>query len=293
MNSHSLDDLFSTALEDLDVSERQKAVLRASLTLFARQGFDRTSTKDIATLAYVSQGTVYKRYATKRDILHALLTPFIQGVIPRVSDEFRSAISAHRPPDFSAFLTMAVQNRLAFILSNERLIRIVITELFTDGRVAEELSAKIAEELSRIGQDMAPLFAYYQREGQLVDWPTERILRYLISTVAGYVVPHMIMDRATADHTTTNQAASNSMPARETPDQVAMNSAAAAQVPARAATNRAVTDRETPNRTTPNNATLNGMTGNVKKPIFDIDSITQEIVVFLVRGLAPESHTTL
>ena len=68
MQPHNLTDLFSSSLAESQLSAKQQAVLKASLNLFSEQGFDRTSTKDIAQLAGVSEGTVYKQFKTKEGV---------------------------------------------------------------------------------------------------------------------------------------------------------------------------------------------------------------------------------
>ena len=48
MHTRNITDLFSASLAKSNLSAKQQAVLKASLALFASQGFDRTSTKEIA-----------------------------------------------------------------------------------------------------------------------------------------------------------------------------------------------------------------------------------------------------
>ena len=50
------------------ISEKQKAVLNSATVLFSERGFYNTSTKDIARMAKVSEGTVYKHFKTKNEL---------------------------------------------------------------------------------------------------------------------------------------------------------------------------------------------------------------------------------
>ena len=56
MKPHNITDLFSASLADSQLSTKQQAVLKASLKLFSEQGYDRTSTQEIARVAQVSEG---------------------------------------------------------------------------------------------------------------------------------------------------------------------------------------------------------------------------------------------
>ncbi|HUT75585.1 MAG TPA: helix-turn-helix domain-containing protein [Armatimonadota bacterium] len=47
--------------------------MEAAIRLFARQGFARTTTKELAREAGISEGTIYKHFAGKQDILFAFI----------------------------------------------------------------------------------------------------------------------------------------------------------------------------------------------------------------------------
>ena len=49
----------------LDGEERRKAIVEAALPLFARKGFARTTTKEIAEAAQVSEALLFKHFASK------------------------------------------------------------------------------------------------------------------------------------------------------------------------------------------------------------------------------------
>ena len=44
-------------------------ILQAALHLFARQGYDGTTTKDLANAANVAEGTLFRHFANKKAIL--------------------------------------------------------------------------------------------------------------------------------------------------------------------------------------------------------------------------------
>ncbi|TLF39323.1 TetR/AcrR family transcriptional regulator [Lacticaseibacillus zeae] len=186
MQPHNLTDLFSSSLAESQLSAKQQAVLKASLSLFSEKGFDRTSTKDIAHLAGVSEGTVYKQFKTKESIRQALLAPLIQQVIPSAFTEFIHEIGEQHLPDLHTFLTFIVHNRMAFAIANQAQLRILAATLLQDAA----LSHALAEKFQKQFMDKAiHLLAVYQQEGALVDWPLTRILRYIFGTILSYLLP--------------------------------------------------------------------------------------------------------
>ncbi len=52
---------------------RRGQILAAAITLFTRRGFARTTTKEIAAEAGVAEGTIYKYFASKQDLLFSFL----------------------------------------------------------------------------------------------------------------------------------------------------------------------------------------------------------------------------
>lgn len=56
-----------------DAEERKKEILDAAEVLFARKGFDETSTGDILEAVGIARGTLYYHFASKEDILDAVI----------------------------------------------------------------------------------------------------------------------------------------------------------------------------------------------------------------------------
>lgn len=180
--------LFAESLNELELTTKQKSVLRASLTLFSAKGFDGTSTKDIAQMAGVSEGTVYKQFKTKEGILNAVLGPFVQQVAPKVAGEFLDTFANTNYPSAQAFLTEIVKDRLTFFSNNKMQLKILAQELLSNPALTQQL---VDEVLGRIMTRLTTTIHFYQEKGQLVNWQPSRIVRYFISTMFGYVVPSL------------------------------------------------------------------------------------------------------
>ena len=48
-------------------------MIESALILFSEQGYDKTSTSDIAKKAGVAEGTVYKQFKNKKALLYAAI----------------------------------------------------------------------------------------------------------------------------------------------------------------------------------------------------------------------------
>ncbi|EAD5296161.1 helix-turn-helix transcriptional regulator, partial [Listeria monocytogenes] len=69
--------------KETKMSEKQRRIVAASIELFAEKGYAGTSTNEIAKKAGVAEGTIFRHYKTKKDLLMAITMPtLIGGVIP-------------------------------------------------------------------------------------------------------------------------------------------------------------------------------------------------------------------
>lgn len=186
MTINNIQALFAESLNELELTDKQKAVLRASLTLFSEKGFNNTSTSDIAQMAGVSEGTVYKQFKTKEGILAAIIGPFIQRVVPKAAHEFTEAVITPPYPDFSRFLETVIKNRMDFAVDNMPQLRIVLQEAITNQEMLTGLGHLLD---SLISGPLGTAFRHYQKSGELIKWPLIRIARYLVTTIMGYILP--------------------------------------------------------------------------------------------------------
>jgi AcrR family transcriptional regulator len=99
---------------------RQK-ILDAALKLFSAKSFNGTTTKEIAAAAGVAEGTIFRYFETKKDILLSLAGPI---VIESLNDFFQQLKGA----DDETFLRALLKNRLQLVIENIELIRVVIYE---------------------------------------------------------------------------------------------------------------------------------------------------------------------
>ncbi|KRN21879.1 TetR/AcrR family transcriptional regulator [Lacticaseibacillus camelliae] len=132
MQVNSVETLLANSLAQSDLSEKQQNVLKACLKLFSEQGYDRTTTADIANLAGVSEGTVYKHFKNKREILDALLEPLKASVLPAVADEFVAETAKQHFDSLEAALRFLVSDRMRFVLDNRLIIRVFLQEVLVN-----------------------------------------------------------------------------------------------------------------------------------------------------------------
>ena len=76
-----------------DHGDKRRAILKASARVFARNGFDRASTQEIAGEAGVSKALLYHYYANKEELLVAIIREHLEELVTAISaaDDVRLA----------------------------------------------------------------------------------------------------------------------------------------------------------------------------------------------------------
>lgn len=170
--------------ENRNLTEKQKQILEASLSLFAEKGFANTTTADIAQRAGVAEGTVYKRYANKQELLRAIIQPFLAVVLPRMATEF-GAERVNLPFNtLRDFLTSVVTDRMHFVMANISVIKVLFEALMYN----VELRNKFKDVATKaIGQIFTPAVTRLKEQHLVADIPNDMVYQLVISTFLGAV----------------------------------------------------------------------------------------------------------
>jgi len=103
-------------------AERRQQILEAALDLFPRQGFHRTSTRQIAQAAGVAEGTIFNYFPTKRDLLVAVMSQI-------VDDYFGEDLEAMPRAGTLELLRETFRSRLEMGWRHADRIRFLLSEL--------------------------------------------------------------------------------------------------------------------------------------------------------------------
>jgi AcrR family transcriptional regulator len=101
---------------------RRDDLLAISARLFAEHGYDRTTMREIAAEAGIQAASLYHHFATKDEILHAVIRDFLLGL----PSAYRDIIAENPGPDRVIRVFVAFALRIA--LENSTLLSIVIRE---------------------------------------------------------------------------------------------------------------------------------------------------------------------
>ena len=188
----SLEQKYAQTLENSNLSLKQRQVLLSSLKLFSEIGFENTTASLISKEAGVSEGTVFTYFKTKEGILEAILSTFLEQVIPDVIADFSKKKFTANQETFSVFLRSIVRDRLVFIQKNQMQVKILLSRSFIDKNISDQLGNVI---IHSIIKPISPVLNQFKENGVIRDWSNERIVRYILALSLSYVIPMMLNDK--------------------------------------------------------------------------------------------------
>ena len=145
--------LFESILEQWATkkkTKKQEAIVEAAIKLFAEKGYANTSTAEIAKVAEVSEGTIFKHYRTKDHLLLSVMLPFIKENFPTLAQEVLKETLTEQTRTFEEFLKGFLRNRVDFVKANKEIFQVVIKELIYRDDFKNELVSYIAKQAPSI-----------------------------------------------------------------------------------------------------------------------------------------------
>lgn len=130
-------------LQEQEMPKGKRNSLLAALDLFARYGYDGTSTAQVAEAAGVSQATIFKYFKTKQDLLKAIIKPVLENFFPVYRDDLLAELAQYN--SLEKLVHFLVQNRYRFMVENGDAAMILLMEVLTNEEVRQLFIATISD----------------------------------------------------------------------------------------------------------------------------------------------------
>lgn len=184
------DSVFDELLKDDELTEKQKKIILAAIESFSEKGYAATSTSEIAKKAGVAEGTIFRHYKTKKDLLLGIVAPMLSKIIAPIIIKDLYKVLDHKYEYFEDFLRAMMKNRIIFIKNNMPLFKILIQEIPFHPELKEYFKENIAKEV--IGR-FYKLVEYYQQKGQIIEVPPYSIIRMTLSILFGFILTRYLL----------------------------------------------------------------------------------------------------
>jgi AcrR family transcriptional regulator len=161
--------------------KRQLEILEAAVKVFSEKGFSASTTKEIAREAGISEGTIFKYFHTKKDLLLGLLAPVITDSLYKLMDESQKEAKVKDEEILERFL----KKHMTFMRENIDLIKIV----FYESHFHDELRMNFLEKIViKVTDLLEEYFRQKVEEGVFKDINPRIAVRAFIGMFAAIVV---------------------------------------------------------------------------------------------------------
>jgi AcrR family transcriptional regulator len=166
------------------MTDKQLKIIQAAIETFSEKGFAASSTSEIAQKAGVAEGTIFRHYKTKKDLLFSIVAPMMAKLIaPFVLKDFNKVLHSSYPK-YQDFLRAVVKNRMEFARNNLPIIKIMLHELPFQSELFSQFKEHIA---SKIFSRLKDIVEHFQNEGQIASMPSNVVVRLSITTLIGFL----------------------------------------------------------------------------------------------------------
>ncbi|WP_336786281.1 TetR/AcrR family transcriptional regulator [Paenibacillus sp. MMO-177] len=175
--------------DEKSMTDKQLKIVRAASEIFAEKGFAASSTSEIAQRAGVAEGTIFRHYKTKKELLVSIVAPVMAKLVaPFVMREFYKVLDG-KYDSYDQMLRAILENRLAFLDKHLNVLKIFIQEIPFHPELQEQFEKLI---LAKVFEKITPNIRRFQEEGSLVNWSPYTIIRLTVSSLVGYAAIRMV-----------------------------------------------------------------------------------------------------
>lgn len=120
-------------------------ILQAALHLFARKGYEGTTTKDLATAANVAEGTIFRHFSNKKTILIEVAT---QGWVDILTDLLTelSEMGSYKA------VAQVMRRRMFKMRENSDLLRVCFIEAQFHPELRERIQSEVIEKMTDVAE---------------------------------------------------------------------------------------------------------------------------------------------
>jgi len=172
------------------ISARRTQILDAATTIFAKKGFHHATIKDIARQAGIADGTIYTYFASKTEVLLAILNRLNE------TTEREQQFARGSEQDVRSFFRAYLQQRIALLWPNAEVFRAVLPEMLVNAELRDLYCQQVLAPTFAIGEQFFQAQAGHE---QLPSIDIPLTLRAIASTVLGLLLLQLLGDQEVAE----------------------------------------------------------------------------------------------
>ncbi len=180
-----MEDLLKLDTAGVKMTEKQIKILQSAIEVFAEKGYAGSSTSEIAQRAGVAEGTIFRHYKTKKDLLLSIVAPAMTKLIaPFVLRGFNKVLDTQYD-SYDQLIRSMIENRIEFLKKHKYILKILIQEIPFHPELQESFQRDV---LAKVLERLSKLVDQFKAQGTIIELPTSTVVRLTASSIIGYVL---------------------------------------------------------------------------------------------------------
>lgn len=176
-------------LMEQNIHPTKYAIMQAAVEVFGQKGFSGTTTKEIAQLANISEGAIFRHFPNKMEILYEV----VNHVLPMIGVEtLQKVIEDSKEMDIRSALGNILQDRFRIIDKSKPLVRIILIEIQYDDKLREIYMNRLYDPLKEI---IKSFITERIERGELKKKPPELFFYMIFSYVLFSIVNEELQEK--------------------------------------------------------------------------------------------------
>jgi AcrR family transcriptional regulator len=170
---------------------REEEILDAAVKIFADKGFSAATTNEIAREAGIAEGTIFRYFETKKDILTKVMIKLVAVIGEKIMSKRLTVIfQNNKHMNEKELLKYLLKDRLAMSLKYFDMVKVVLTEI----QYHEDLKETFINNIIMKGKDILTLyFKNGIEEGTFKDMDISIVIRSFLGMMGMFVIQKQFM----------------------------------------------------------------------------------------------------
>ena len=166
--------------------ETKREILEATIDTISEKGYAPTTTKEIAERAGVSEGTIFKYFGTKKELLRQIVETTIKDFKEYSLNEAIPEVFAQcEDGSPKEFLIKLLKERVEFFREHDKAIQVIIQETMIDESIRETFRREVWSEMTRVS---GQIFDRAKEQGEFKDVDDKIARRIIFGSFFFYVI---------------------------------------------------------------------------------------------------------
>ncbi len=166
----------------MELTSTQKKIIDAAIKIFSEKGFEGSTTSEIAQVAGVAEGTIFRHFGTKKGILQKIL---LQAVVNFQRPEVLVSLAKLIEEGDDQFWIQIINEQLGSVQQQLPLLKLLFYEAQFHSEVQEIMVEKVARSILDL---ISEPIVKRQSSGEFRSFDPNLMVFSLIASIWGYLV---------------------------------------------------------------------------------------------------------